>query len=147
MSTDHDPAAPGAGTPAPGAPAGAGQPGGTSVTINSMSGGSVATGEHGRAESTNVTVQGLDQAHQELLAAVAELRRQLAEAQAAGSEGADSGLLAQLTEVQGEITAHGQAPRPLLARLLAGLAAYGPAAGAAASAVATVIQALAPLLG
>lgn len=141
MSTDDQPAGPGARKGAD--PAAERRQGdGTTLHIGHQSGGSIATGDHGVAHSTNFSGTGLDPAVQKLLGAIVELRARLPQDRSAE----DDALDAELSAVEGEITRSGRADRSLLARALARLAAYGPAAATTAS-VTAVIQALAPLLG
>ncbi|GGR71512.1 hypothetical protein GCM10010252_07370 [Streptomyces aureoverticillatus] len=124
--------------------------GGAHVQINAVHGGSLAFGDHGKAESTNVTTVVADRAHGDLLTAVRALRRELGEG---GNEGARTGALpsaddevvAQLGEIEGEITRTGRSSRGLLVRVRDRLAENAPAT-ATGAAVATVVQAIAEVL-
>jgi len=118
-----------------------------SVSIGSMSGGSIATGSHGSAISVNRTAAGPDLKHQELLKAIRELRDALP---AQGRSAEDTTLDGELADVEAEIVRSGTAAPGRLTRLLAGvrgwLGSQAAAAGAVASATA-VVQGIAQLLG
>ncbi|MEU1518397.1 hypothetical protein ABZ490_40700 [Streptomyces sp. NPDC005811] len=119
-----------------------------SVSIGSMSGGSIATGSHGRATSYNTTGAGPDPRHAELLAAIRELRGALPPVADRSAE--DETLDGELADAEAEITGTGTADASRLARLLGGvrgwLGSQAAAAGAIASATA-VVQGIAQLLG
>lgn len=119
------------------------------VSIGKMSGGSIATGSHGRAVSVNTSGGPTpDARHQELLAAVRELLAELPEQGAREAE--DSALHAELVDLESEITSSGRAESGRLTRVLGSvrrwLGSQGAAAGAVASATA-VVQGIAQLLG
>lgn len=119
------------------------------VWINSMSGGSLATGAQGTAISVNQTGgPGLDARHRELLAAVQDL---LAELPGQADRGADdTALHDELVGLREEITSSGTAEPGRLTRVLGSvrswLGSQAAAAGAVASATA-VVQGIAQLLG
>jgi hypothetical protein len=117
--------------------------GGPQIHIGSISGGSQAFGEHGKAESVNYTAVSAEPGYGELLTAVRALRTELGQ-QERTAENADLG--AELAEVEGEIARTGRSAPGPLTRLRDRLAAYGPAAATAAS-VTAVTQAITPLLG
>jgi hypothetical protein len=119
------------------------------VSIGAMSGGSIATGSHGRAVSVNTTGSPApDARHQELLSAVRLLLAELPEHGARGAE--DSALHAELVGLEAEITGSGTAEPGRLTRVLGSvrrwLGSQAAAAGAVASATA-VVQGIAQLLG
>jgi hypothetical protein len=119
------------------------------VTIGTMSGGSIATGLHGRAVSVNTTGSPTpDARHQELLLAIKELLAELPEQDDRGTE--DSALHAELVGLEAEITRSGAAESGRLTRVLGSvrrwLGSQAAAAGAVASATA-VVQGIAQLLG
>jgi len=122
---------------------GGGMGGGPQIHIGSISGGSQAFGEHGKAESVNYTAMSAEPGYGELLTAVRALRTELGQ-QERTAENADLG--AELAEVEGEIARTGRSAPGPLTRLRDRLAAYGPAAATAAS-VTAVTQAITPLLG
>ncbi|MFH8795498.1 hypothetical protein [Streptomyces sp. NPDC017941] len=117
--------------------------GGASVHIGSVHGGSLAFGDHGRAESTNHTTVVAGRARGDLLTAVRTLRRELDEG---GRTPADDEIAARLDEVEDEITDGGRAERGVLVRLRDSLAECAPAAATAAS-VTAVLQAVNGVLG
>ncbi|MFR0357605.1 hypothetical protein [Streptomyces sediminimaris] len=124
------------------------QPGNGAVSIGSMSGGSIATGSHGRATSYNTTGAGPDPRHAELLAAIRELRGALPPVADRSAE--DETLDGQLADAEADIADTGTADTNRLTRLLGGvrgwLGSQAAAAGAIASATA-VVQGVAQLLG
>ncbi|MGV9943280.1 hypothetical protein [Streptomyces sp. NPDC003401] len=125
------------------------QPGsGGSVSIGSMTGGSVAAGSHGTATSYNTTGAGADPRHAELLAAIRELRGALPPVADRSVE--DATLDGELAEAEAEIAGAGTAGTGRLTRLLGDvrnwLGSQGAAVGAVASAAA-VVQGAAQLLG
>lgn len=117
------------------------------VNIGSMSGGSIATGSHGHANSVNHTAAGPTGLHAELLASVRALREALPVRERTAE---DMSLDGELADAEHEILRTGTAPPERLTRLLAGvrgwLGSQAPAAGAVASATA-VVQGIAQLLG
>ncbi|WP_327596538.1 hypothetical protein [Streptomyces chartreusis] len=121
---------------------------GGGVSIGSMSGGSIATGSHGRAFSVNATDATPDARHQELLAAVRELLAELPQQGARAVE--DAALHSELVDLEAEITSSGRAESGRLTRVLGSvrrwLGSQAAAAGAVASATA-VVQGIAQLLG
>ncbi|MFF0013737.1 hypothetical protein [Streptomyces sp. NPDC005374] len=124
------------------------EPGSGGVSIGSMSGGSIATGSHGRATSYNTTGAGPDPRHSELLAAIRELRGALPPV--AGRSAEDEALDGELADAEAEIVDTGTADANRLTRLLGGvrgwLGSQAAVAGAIASATA-VVQGIAQLLG
>ncbi|NGO12272.1 hypothetical protein G5C60_32860 [Streptomyces sp. HC44] len=122
---------------------GGGAQGGAQIHIGSISGGSQAFGDHGRAESVNYTAVPAEPGYGELLTAVRALRTELGQQERTAESEA---LGAELAEVEGEIARTGRSGDGPLARLRDRLAAYGPAAATAAS-VTAVTQAIAQLLG
>ncbi|EPH44753.1 hypothetical protein ABT390_16740 [Streptomyces aurantiacus] len=116
--------------------------GGAHVQINAVHGGSLAFGDHGTAESTNFTTVVADRAHGDLLTAVRALRSELSAGERTAAEGE---VVAQLDEIEGEITRTGRSSRGLLVRVRDRLAENAPAT-ATAAAVATVVQAIAEVL-
>ncbi|MFS8197930.1 hypothetical protein ACLVWQ_04505 [Streptomyces sp. CWNU-52B] len=133
------------GQPTPGNPA---QDGGAgSVHIGSMSGGSIATGDHGHATSVNHTAAGQDPRIEELLQAIRALREALPTRNPSAE---DTTLDGELADAEAEIVRAGAAPPERLTRLLVGvrgwLGSQAAAAGAVASATA-VVQGIAQLLG
>ncbi|WP_051852580.1 hypothetical protein [Streptomyces aureocirculatus] len=119
--------------------------GGASVHIGAVHGGSLAFGDHGRAESTNYTTVVADRARGDLLSAVRTLRRELGEGEGERTP-ADDEITAQLDEVEGEITGGGRVERGVLVRLRDSLTECAPAATTAAS-VTAFLQAVAGVLG
>ncbi|MFJ9542454.1 hypothetical protein ACIRPX_35065 [Streptomyces sp. NPDC101225] len=121
---------------------------GGNVSIGSMSGGSIATGTHGKATSYNVTGTGPDPRHSELLVAIRELRGALPPMADRSPE--DATLDGELADAEAEIEGTGTADPNRLTRLLGGvrswLSSQAAAAGAIASATA-VVQGIAQLLG
>jgi hypothetical protein len=113
------------------------------VQIGSISGGSLAFGTHGKAESVNYTVVPAEPGYGELLAAVRALRSELAQQERTAESDA---LGAELAEVEGEIAGTGRSGHGPLTRLRDRMEAYGPAAATAAS-VTAVTQAIAQILG
>ncbi|THC53176.1 hypothetical protein [Streptomyces sp. A1499] len=115
--------------------------GGAHVQIGSISGGSQAFGDHGRADSTNVTsVPG--QGYERLLGAVRTLRGELDGAE--GHTPEDEELDAELVAVEREIGRTGSSGP--LTRLRTLLERYGAATATAAS-VTAVLQAIAQIPG
>ncbi|MFC4470506.1 hypothetical protein ACFPH6_39455 [Streptomyces xiangluensis] len=117
--------------------------GGPQIHIGSISGGSQAFGDHGKAESVNYTAVSAEPGYGELLTAVRALRTELGQQERTAESEA---LGAELAEVEGEIARTGRSAPGPLARLRDRLAAYGPAAATAAS-VTAVTQAITQLLG
>ncbi|WP_181766094.1 hypothetical protein [Streptomyces albidus (ex Kaewkla and Franco 2022)] len=121
--------------------------GGGAVHIGSISGGSVATGRHGRATSTSYTYnsppQQTDEATLALLEAVRALRADMS-VLAASDE--TRGVDGELGEIEGEIARTGRTDPTRLARLRERLESGASAIGLLASA-ATVAQAAAQVLG
>ncbi|GAA2626510.1 hypothetical protein [Streptomyces vastus] len=117
--------------------------GGPQIHIGSISGGSQAFGENGKAESVNYTAVSAEPGYGELLTAVRALRTELGQQERTTESEA---LGAELAEVEGEIARTGRSAPGPLTRLRDRLAAYGPAAATAAS-VTAVTQAITQLLG
>ncbi|MET9504207.1 hypothetical protein ABZY42_21225 [Streptomyces sp. NPDC006622] len=121
---------------------------GGGVSIGSMTGGSIATGSHGRATSYNTTGEGPDPRHAELLVAIRDLRGALPPVADRSEE--DAVLDGELAEAEADIVGAGTAGSGRLTRLLNGvrswLGSQGAAVGAVASATA-VVQGVAQLLG
>ncbi|MFE0730284.1 hypothetical protein ACFW2X_18940 [Streptomyces antibioticus] len=119
-----------------------------SVSIGSMSGGSIATGSHGKATSYNTTGAEPDPRHAELLTAIRALREALPSA--ADRSEVDAVLDGELADAEAEIVGAGTASTGRLTRLLGGvrgwLGSQAAAVGAVASATA-VVQGIAQLLG
>ncbi|MER5225030.1 hypothetical protein [Streptomyces flaveus] len=118
--------------------------GGPQIHIGSISGGSQAFGDHGKAESVNYTAVPAEPGYGELLTAVRALRTELGQREERTAEG--EALGSELAEVEGEIARTGRSAQGPLTRLRDRLAAYGPAAATAAS-VTAVTQAITQLLG
>lgn len=120
-----------------------GTSGGPQIHIGSISGGSQAFGDHGKAESVNYTAVPAEPGYGALLTAVRALRTELGQQERTAESEA---LGAELDEVEGEIARTGRSAPGPLTRLRDRLAAYGPAAATAAS-VTAVTQAITQLLG
>lgn len=115
-----------------------------SVRIDSAQNSAFNFGDHGSAQTTNITpTDGQDPAQQELLAAVRSLREDLGRLVATE---ATEVLDAELVATEQEITQDGAAERGRLERLSTSMAAVGEAVTALGSGVA-VGQAVATLLG
>ncbi|KUF17763.1 MULTISPECIES: hypothetical protein [Streptomyces] len=117
--------------------------GGASVHIGAVHGGSLAFGDHGKAESTNYTTVVSDRARGDLLTAVRTLRRELGEGARTPE---DDEIAARLDDIEGELSRAGRAERGVLVRLRDRLTEYAPAATTAAS-VTAFLQAVAGVLG
>ncbi|MCX4669377.1 hypothetical protein OG453_22315 [Streptomyces sp. NBC_01381] len=118
--------------------------GGAHVQIGSVTGGSLAFGAHGTAESTNYSVVTADPHHQHLLTQVRALRGVLP--QAPERTPGEAALDAELDEVEREIGRSGRSDGRLLARLRDRLERYTAAAATAAS-VTAVLEAIAQITG
>ncbi|WP_447037881.1 hypothetical protein [Streptomyces sp. DSM 118878] len=115
--------------------------GGAHVQIGSISGGSQAFGDHGRAESTNQTIV-TGPGYARLLASVRALSGELERAEGRTPE--DEELGAELAAVEREIGRTGRSGP--LAKLRTLLERYGAATATAAS-VTAVLQAIAQIPG